>query len=58
MKTYDILIIGAGSIGLPTAYYFANKGVSVAVLDKKASIGRGQNRAGSPAPSPDRPWHR
>ena len=45
MKTYDILIIGAGSIGLPTAYYFANKGVSVAVLDKKASIGRGQNRA-------------
>jgi len=45
MKTYDILIIGAGSIGLPTAYYFANKNVSVAVIEKEASVGRGQNKA-------------
>ncbi len=45
MKTYDILIIGAGSIGLPTAYYFANKGVSVAVIEKESSVGRGQNKA-------------
>ncbi len=45
MKTYDILIIGAGSVGLPTAYYFANKGVSVAVIEKEASVGRGQNKA-------------
>lgn len=45
MKTYDILIIGAGSVGFPTAYYFANKGVSVAVIEKEASVGRGQNKA-------------
>ncbi|MEA3392468.1 MAG: FAD-dependent oxidoreductase, partial [Candidatus Marinimicrobia bacterium] len=45
MRTYDILIIGAGSVGLPTAYYFANKGVSVAVIEKEASVGRGQNKA-------------
>ena len=45
MKIYDILIIGAGSVGLPTAYYFANKGVSVAVIEKEASVGRGQNKA-------------
>jgi sarcosine oxidase subunit beta len=45
MRTYDILIIGAGSVGLPTAYYFANKNVSVAVIEKEASVGRGQNKA-------------
>jgi sarcosine oxidase subunit beta len=45
MRTYDILIIGAGSVGLPSAYYFASKGVSVAVLEKEASVGRGQNKA-------------
>jgi len=45
MRIYDILIIGAGSIGLPTAYYFANKGVSVAVIEKRSSVGRGQNKA-------------
>ena len=45
MKNYDILIIGAGSVGLPTAFHFASKGVSVAVIEKEASVGRGQNRA-------------
>jgi len=45
MKTYDILIIGAGSVGLPTAFHFASRGVSVAVIEKEASVGRGQNRA-------------
>ena len=44
MKTYDILIIGAGSVGLPTAYQFATRGVTVAVIDKEASAGRGQNK--------------
>jgi len=45
MKTYDFLIIGAGSIGTPLAYYLARKGQSVLVLEKHASTGRGQNRA-------------
>ncbi|HQO93039.1 MAG TPA: FAD-dependent oxidoreductase, partial [bacterium] len=45
MKTYDFLIIGAGSIGTPLAYHLAKKGKSVCVLEKHASIGRGQNRA-------------
>ena len=44
MKKYDFLIIGAGSVGLPLAFYLAAKGVSVAVVDKEASPGRGQNR--------------
>lgn len=45
MKTYDIVILGAGSIGVPLSYYCALKGLSVAVLEKAPSWGRGQNRA-------------
>lgn len=45
MKTFDIIIIGAGSTGLPLSYYLGNKGLKVAVLEKLASEGRGQNRA-------------
>lgn len=45
MKTYDIVIIGAGSIGLPLSYELSRRGLKVAVLDREASPGRGQNRA-------------
>ncbi len=45
MKKYDVLIIGAGSIGVPAAYYLAKKGLSVGVIEKLPSEGRGQNRA-------------
>lgn len=45
MKNYDIVIIGAGSIGLPLSYYLAARGKKVAVIEKHASCGRGQNRA-------------
>jgi sarcosine oxidase, subunit beta len=45
MKTFDAIIIGAGSIGVPLSYYLAKKGLKVAVLEKLASEGRGQNRA-------------
>lgn len=45
MRTYDIVIIGAGSVGVPLSYYCACKGLKVAVLEKHPSWGRGQNRA-------------
>jgi len=45
MKKFDVLIIGAGSIGVPLSYYLAKKGLKVAVVEKLASEGRGQNRA-------------
>ncbi len=44
MKNYDVLIIGAGSVGLPIAYYMSKKNISVAVIEKEPSAGRGQNR--------------
>ena len=45
MKHYDIVIVGAGSVGLPLSYYCATKGLKVCVIDREASWGRGQNRA-------------
>ncbi|HSV55630.1 MAG TPA: FAD-binding oxidoreductase [Magnetospirillaceae bacterium] len=45
MKTYDTVILGAGSVGVPLAYFCARRGMSVLVLDKEPSWGRGQNRA-------------
>lgn len=45
MNKFDILIIGAGSIGVPAAYYLTKKGLRVGVIEKLPSEGRGQNRA-------------
>ncbi len=45
MNKFDILIIGAGSIGVPAAYYLAKKGLRVGAIEKLPSEGRGQNRA-------------
>ncbi len=45
MKTYDAVVIGAGSVGVPLAYRLAVRGLSVAVVDKLASVGQGQNKA-------------
>jgi sarcosine oxidase subunit beta len=45
MKTYDVIIVGAGSVGLPTACFLARNGVKVLVVDELASAGQGQNKA-------------
>lgn len=44
-KNYDIIIIGAGSIGLPTAYELAEDKFKILVLDKEASFAQGENKA-------------
>ncbi len=40
----DVLVIGAGSIGTPTALFLARAGYRVRVLDAAASAGQGQNK--------------
>ena len=45
IKSYDIAIIGAGSVGVPLSFYLAQRGLSVLVLEKLQSAGRGQNRS-------------
>lgn len=43
-KTYDVVIIGAGSIGIPTALALAKNKVSTLVIDQFASPGQGNNK--------------
>lgn len=45
MKTFDVIIIGSGSIGTPTACFLAQAGLKVLVLEKLASPGQGSNKA-------------
>ena len=42
---YDVIVIGAGSVGNPTAYFLAEEGLKVLTIDELASSGQGQNKA-------------
>lgn len=44
-KVYDAVIIGAGSVGLPTALSLAKAGLQPLVIDQFASPGQGSNKA-------------
>jgi sarcosine oxidase subunit beta len=43
-KNYDVIIIGAGSVGAPAAFSLAHSGVSTLVIDRKPSVGQGSNK--------------
>ncbi len=43
-KSYDLIICGAGSIGVPAAMEFARDGQSVLVIDSSPSPGQGENK--------------
>lgn len=45
MPAYDVVVIGAGSVGLPTAFFLAAEKVRVLVIDHLRSPGQGQNKA-------------
>ena len=42
--TYDAIIIGAGSIGAPAAFFMAQAGLSVLVIDQLPSVGQASNK--------------
>ncbi|UCF05775.1 MAG: FAD-binding oxidoreductase [bacterium] len=44
-EIYDAIVIGAGSVGLPSAYFLTLEGWKVLVLDGDSSPGQGQNKA-------------
>ena len=44
-KIYDVIVIGAGSVGLPTAFFLAQAGFKPLVIDQFASPGQGSNKA-------------
>ena len=41
---FDAIIIGAGSLGTPTAFYLAEAGLKVLVLESVPSVGQGSNK--------------
>jgi len=45
VESYDAIIIGAGSVGLPIGFFLTLEGWKVLVIDKAPSAGQGQNKA-------------
>jgi len=43
--TFDVVIVGAGSVGMPTACFLAEQGIKPLVIDQFASPGQGSNKA-------------
>lgn len=44
MTNFDVILIGAGSLGTPAAYYLAKSGLKVLVLESVPSVGQGSNK--------------
>ena len=44
-NNYDVIIIGAGSVGLPTAFYLTERKMKVLVIEKLSQVGQGQNKS-------------
>jgi sarcosine oxidase, subunit beta len=44
-QAFDVIIIGAGSVGAPAAFFFAQAGMRTLVIDRFASVGQGSNKA-------------
>jgi sarcosine oxidase subunit beta len=43
-ENYDVIVVGAGSVGVPTAMALGEMGVRTLVLDKQPSPGQGENK--------------
>jgi sarcosine oxidase, subunit beta len=43
-KSFDVIVIGAGSVGTPTAMNLAEAGLKVVVVDQFPSVGQGSNK--------------
>jgi sarcosine oxidase subunit beta len=44
-REYDVIVVGSGSVGNPTAYHLAKAGLRVLVLDRRMAAGQGDNKA-------------
>lgn len=44
-QVYDAIVVGGGSVGLPSAYHLAKRGLKVLVIEKRSAVGQGENKA-------------
>lgn len=44
-ETFDAIVVGGGSIGVPSAYNLALKGLRVLVIERRTAVGQGENKA-------------
>jgi len=44
-ETYDAIVVGCGSVGVPSAYHLAKRGMRVLGLDYRSAVGQGDNKA-------------
>jgi sarcosine oxidase subunit beta len=44
-STYDVVVVGAGSVGLPSTLFLAERGYKVLVLEELSAPGQGQHKA-------------
>ena len=42
-NNYDVIVIGGGSIGVPTALFLTLEGQKVLVVESSSSVGQGQS---------------
>ncbi len=44
-QTYDVIVVGAGSVGNPAACFLAQAGLKVLAIDRRSAAGQGDNKA-------------
>ncbi len=44
-RTFDAIVVGGGSVGVPSAYNLALRGLEVLVLERRPAVGQGDNKA-------------
>lgn len=44
-NTFDAIVVGGGSVGVPSAYNLAKRGLKVLVIDRRPAVGQGDNKA-------------
>ena len=44
-ETFDAIVVGGGSVGMPSALCLARRGLKVLVIEQRTAVGQGENKA-------------
>ncbi len=45
VESYDAIVVGSGSVGTPSAFNLAQRGLKVLVIERRHAVGQGDNKA-------------